>query len=378
MNKKNICILYGGKSGEHEVSTRSAASIVKNLNRDRYNILLIGIDRDGIWHYQEKPEIVNIQNQGDALKINLSDKPTSIVPERGIQYGDKILQIDVVFPALHGTFGEDGTIQGLLEIADLPYVGSGVLGSALSMDKEKAKRIWRETGLPIVDFEVIAESEIDIRVPITDISSEKIFSKIRKHPAISRAIKRFDFPMFVKPGSAGSSVGVTKVYTEEELVKAIKEAFQFDSKVLIERSIEAREVECSVIGNTNPRAFLPGEIIPTHDFYDYEAKYIDPNGATLVIPAKLPGETQKEIMETAIKAYRAVEAWGFARVDFLLDKKTGKLYINEINTIPGFTIISMFPKLCENGGLPYSEIIDTLVKLALEKYREKKSKRYRL
>ncbi len=367
MSKKTICILYGGKSGEHEVSTRSAASIVKNIDRERYDIILIGIDKDGTWHYQEKPEIVHISNQGDALKIKPSDKLTNIVPERGIRYGDKFLKIDVVFPALHGSFGEDGTVQGLLEIADLAYVGSGVLGSSLSMDKEKAKRIWRERGLPIVDFELITGQEI-----------EKNLAEPEQHPSIVRAIQRFGFPMFVKPSSAGSSVGVSKVYTEKELAIAIEHALQFDRKVLIERSIEAREIECSVIGNENPRAFPPGEVIPTHDFYDYEAKYTDPEGASLVIPANLPEKLQKEIMETAIKAYSSVEAWGFARVDFLLGKETEEIYINEINTIPGFTVISMFPKLCENGGLPYPEIIETLINLALEKHREKKSKRYHL
>ncbi len=359
MEKKNLCILYGGKSGEHEVSTRSAASIVNNVDRERYNLILIGIDKSGRWHYQESPEIIKTP-EGDAIRVKPSLQRVSIAPEEGIMVNGKILNIDVVFPVLHGTFGEDGTIQGALEIADIPYVGSGVLGSSVSMNKEKAKRLWRDAGLPIVDFELFVETE-----------EIKATSKTLK-----RATERLGFPLFVKPNSAGSSVGVTKANNIEELLEGVKNALTFDSRVLIERSIDGREIECSVIGNKHPRAFNPGEIIPKHEFYDYEAKYTDPEGAELKIPAALPKELKERVKSIAVEAYKAVEAWGFSRVDFLLEKDTNQLYINEINTIPGFTVISMFPKLCENDGIPYPEIIDTLIELAIEKYNEKKSKKY--
>ncbi len=355
--KTTICILYGGKSGEHEISLRSAASIVKNLKEEFYETILVGIDREGRWHLQEKASIVKIENQGESLLLEKTGKKVSIVPGEGLFCEGESISVDVVFPILHGSYGEDGTIQGLLEIADIPYIGSGVLGSSLSMDKEKAKKVWRQEGLPVVDFGTI-------RRHLNEGEAEEIAGKL-------------GFPLFAKPARTGSSLGITKVEDTSGLEDALKEAFIYDSKVILERAITGREIECSVIGNREPVSFPPGEIIPKHSFYDYSAKYTDPEGAQLVIPARISEELSREIQGIAREAYRAVEAEGFSRVDFFVEDKTGKIYINEINTIPGFTSISMFPKLCQAGGMPYPEILDRLIALALEKYREKQEVKYR-
>jgi D-alanine-D-alanine ligase len=259
---------------------------------------------------------------------------------------------------LHGSFGEDGTLQGLLEITGLPYVGAGVLGSAASMDKETAKRLWRDAGLPIVDFEVIQRnSGADER---------------------RRAAARIGWPLFVKPCAAGSSLGASRALDERELDAALAEALAFDTRALLERYIDAREIECAVIGNSTPRAFLPGEVVPAggHTFYDYDAKYVDPDGATLVATADLEAATREQIMRTAEAAYAAVRCAGMARVDFFLERRTGAVFLNEINTIPGFTSISMFPRMCEASGLPYSNLLDTLIELALSQHAERHSIRY--
>jgi D-alanine-D-alanine ligase len=267
--------------------------------------------------------------------------------------------LDVVFPVLHGTFGEDGTVQGLLELADVPYVGAGVLASAAGMDKDVMKRLFRDAALPIVPWELILRSEW-----------QNDPGAVRK-----RIEKQLRYPLFVKPVNLGSSVGISKVHGRRELEAALNLAAQYDRKILVEKGIDAREIECSVLGNDHPQASVPGEVLSVNEFYDYEAKYIKP-GSELVIPAKLTPRQTKQVREVAIRAFRAVDGAGMARVDFLLDRKTGKVYLNEINTIPGFTSISMYPKLWEASGLPYSRLLDRLIELALERYREKSSTRF--
>lgn len=351
MNKTSIVLLYGGRSGEHEVSLRSAASVLKHLKKDLYSIYLIGISKSGIWFHQEIPEII------EETLIIKEDPPqtVSVLPGQGLYCMEEKIPAQVVFPVLHGTFGEDGTIQGLLEIANLPYLGATVGGSYLGMDKDVAKIIWEHHNLPVVPFKTLRKQEI-------------------QHPGFSwealqqEMVQSFGLPLFVKPSQSGSSVGVSRVDREDHFRSAAEEALRFDNKILIEPGVDAREVECSVIGNSDPLSFPPGELSPSHDFYDYEAKYIDPDGAALIIPATLREEQEKEIRKTAIKAYKALECRGMARVDFFLDNNNGNVYLNEINTIPGFTSISMFALMCEAGGLCYSDLLDKLVSYAFEEY----------
>jgi D-alanine-D-alanine ligase len=325
--------VYGGRSGEHEVSLRSAESIVAAMDRDRYEILPVLIDKDGRWQRIDK----------DGRR-----RAGAISPEPGSNPG-----IDVVFPVLHGTFGEDGTVQGLLELADLAYVGAGVLGSAVSMDKEVTKRLLVERGLPVVEYMVVRRG----RFRAEDVCG------------------RIPFPAFVKPANLGSSVGVSKVKTCEELIAAVEFAAQFDRKILIERGIEGREFECSVLGNDDPIAAVPCEILASRDFYDYEDKYLL-NQAHTIVPADLTAEQTREIQRLAVRAYQACECEGMARIDFLMEFSTGRFFVNEPNTIPGFTSISMYPKMWEAAGLPYSKLIDRLIELALERHRERQATRY--
>jgi D-alanine-D-alanine ligase len=264
------------------------------------------------------------------------------------------LVTDCVFPLLHGSYGEDGTVQGLLELAELPYVGAGVMASSLALDKEKSKQVWRQAGLPVLDW-----------LTASDARPETLAK-------ISAALPP---PLFVKPARCGSSVGISKVHTISELEPALKEALRFDFKALVEPALNAREIECSVLGNHSPLAFAPGEIVPRHEFYDYAAKYVDPDGARLLIPAEIPAQLQRAIQDTAVAAYRQVECAGMARVDFLLDTNSGSYYLSEINTIPGFTDISMFPKLCEASGIAYPELLKRLFSLARERYREQRGLR---
>jgi D-alanine-D-alanine ligase len=351
---KRMVILYGGRSGEHEVSLMSAASIVRHLDISLFEAILIGASKDGEWH---------LQDPGAAARARASEGPLSIAegsrvlvsPGRGLvvegaKGGLEPLPCDLVFPVLHGTFGEDGTVQGLLELAGLPYVGAPVLGSALGMDKEKSKELWLRAGLPVVPFIALRQATL------VDL------------PAIARkAEARFGWPCFVKPSCAGSSVGASKVASAEALGPALRSAFEWDEKVLIEPFVNAREIECSVLGNADPVAFPPGEVEPSHEFYDYEAKYIDPDGARLEVPARITKEQAERVKEVAIAAYKACELSGMARVDFFIDKRTGEVMLNELNTIPGFTHISMYPRMCEAGGLPYPELITRLAELALER-----------
>jgi D-alanine-D-alanine ligase len=354
----NICVLFGGCSGEHEVSLRSAASVVKHLDPAKFQVTAIGIDKAGRWHLQDTIVSATVHGQGDALAIVQSLDTVSIVPSDGIHAATGKLDIDCVFPVLHGDFGEDGKIQGLLEVADLAYVGAGVLGSAASMDKEAAKRLWRDSGLPIVDFAVVHRHSSQ---------QERL-----------AATARLGWPLFVKPCSAGSSLGASRVDGPDEMDAALAAAFQFDSRALIERHVNAREIECAVIGNTSPRAYVPGEIVPGngHAFYNYQAKYTDANGAQLVDAAELDEATRVQIMRTAEAAYAAVRCEGMARVDFFLERGTGAVFLNEINTIPGFTNISMFPRMCEASGLSYPKLLEALIELALDRNKEKSSLRY--
>jgi D-alanine-D-alanine ligase len=311
-----VAVIYGGRTGEHEISLRSAKSIIEALDPEKYKAIHYLISKEGKW------------------------SPRPIVPEPGGNPG-----IDVVFPVLHGTFGEDGTMQGLLELADLPYVGAGVLASSISMDKDMMKRVAKERGLPVVEY-VVAPGSHDL-----------------------------DFPVFVKPANLGSSVGISKARNCEELRAALELARTYDRKVIVERGITGRELECAVLGNEDPVASAPCEILPSREFYDYDDKYLLDLAQT-VIPADLTPEQTAEIQRLAVECYRAVECQGMARVDFLLEGATGKLYINEINTIPGFTSISMYPKMWEYSGLAMPKLIDRLIELALERHAAKQRLRY--
>jgi len=316
-----VAVLYGGRSGEHEISLRSAESIIAGLDPAKYQVQRIFITPEGRW------------------------QPHAISPEPG---GNPA--IDVVFPVLHGTFGEDGTVQGLLELADLPYVGAGVLASAVAMDKEVTKRLLIERGLPVAEYFTVTRGH-----------HEKI---------------DLPFPLFVKPANLGSSVGISKVKSCAELPAALELAGQYDRKILVERGISGREFECSVLGSERPIAAIPCEVVPSREFYDYEDKYLL-DAAKLIVPAPITPQQTAEMQRLAVAAYRAVECEGMARVDFLMESASGKLYINEINTIPGFTSISMYPKMWEAAGVPFAELLDRLIELALERHRARAATRFK-
>lgn len=348
---KTIAILYGGKSGEHEVSLKSGGSIYTNLDKALFRPVLIGVDHDGIWYLQISS---GFREDKKSLKLVKSEKLiVSVVPGRGLYCEGKKLEIDLVFPVLHGTFGEDGTLQGLLEMAGIPYAGAGVTGSAIGMDKALAKQLWLQSGLPVVPF-------ITVRAG----------PGFHEEETLKHAVEQFGFPLFVKPANAGSSVGVTKVNSLEELKSGVKNGFRYDTKLLIEPAIEGREIECSVIGNSDPVSFLPGEVI-SDDFYDYDSKYIHPESVKLSVPADLTENEKNEIKKTAEKAFSTAEAEGFARVDFFIEKNSGKVLINEINTLPGFTEISMFAKLCDVSGLSYKNMLSKIIHLAEERYKQR-------
>ncbi len=365
----NLAILFGGKSSEHEVSLVSASSVARNLDSAKYKIIPIGIAKSGKWYLQSDEELARVQKDASAaFKIEEdSAKIVNIIPggaKDAFLAGGKSLKVDAVFAVVHGTFCEDGVLQGLLEAAEVPYVGCGVMSSGITMDKEKTKVLWRDSGLPIVPYYCFTR---------TDINDNKRYDAL-----VEKTIADFGFPVFVKPCNAGSSVGASKASNARELSMALGEAFMWDNKVLVEKAIEAREIECSVTGNAiiqNPdhdysvvKAYTPGEILPTHEFYDYDAKYKDPDGAALKIPADIDETTTKIIKELAVKAYSVLDCSGLSRVDFFIDKKSGAIYLNEINTIPGFTSISMFPKMCEAAGLAYKDLINLLIDEALERF----------
>jgi D-alanine-D-alanine ligase len=362
MNSKRLttALLFGGKSGEHEVSCISCASVYQNLDAERFDKILIGIDHEGVWYLQSTP---SFNDDTSSLRVEKSEKKiVHPVPGKGLYADGAFLEIDVVLPILHGTFGEDGTIQGLLELCDLPYTGAGVLGSSLCMDKAAVKRIWLQAGLPIIPFEELRE--------VSWLRSSMECSAVRK------ALERFGFPLFVKPARTGSSVGVTRCTDRASLEVAIVEAFRYDTKILLEPLITGREIECSVIGNEKLESFPPGEIIPNHSFYNYEAKYIDPKGAELTVPAELSKELSRELRRISMKAYRVAEVEGFSRVDCFIEKGSNRVLLNEINTIPGFTGISMFSKMCAAGGLSYHELLEELIDLAIQRKRARDGKIY--
>jgi len=365
---KTIAVLYGGKSGEHEVSLISASSIIAHLDKSKYSIVPVGITKNGEWYLQHLPEwAYTPPEQGLMRALPEVEKAERVVavPGAGLwmetKDGLQNLNIDTVFPVLHGTFGEDGTIQGFLETADLPYVGADVLGSAVGMDKEISKRLWLSAGLPVVDY---------ISVDKEDIADENF-------QALARKIEtRFGWPCFVKPACSGSSVGTAKVNQPDTLKAAIVSALRWSERALVEAFVEAREIECAVLGNDKPLAFPPGEIVPSHEFYDYEAKYKDPKGASLLIPAPLSEETKNRIMSIALSAYKYASIKGMARVDFFVEKMTGAVFLNEINTIPGFTAISMYPQMCMRGGLQYSDLLDRLIELGRDQYAARHALEY--
>lgn len=362
---KRVAILYGGKSGEHEVSLQSAASIVRHIDAGLFEPILIAVAKDGTWILQGPEVLERARLEGGALVVG--EGPAVLVaPSRGLLVADEAssrpLPCDCVFPVLHGTFGEDGTIQGLLEVAGLPYVGAPVMGSALGMDKEKAKRLWMAEGLPVVPFALARREDL-----ATAAGLEAFAAQVES---------RFGWPAFAKPACAGSSVGASRVEGRADLARALRLALEWDDKALVEPFLAAREIECSVLGNGEARAFPPGEIVPKHEFYDYEAKYIDPDGAALILPAELAGDLPERIMGLALSAYKALDLSGMARVDFFVDRKSGEVLLNEVNTIPGFTSISMYPKMCEIGGLRYRDLITELVGFALERFGAKAALRY--
>jgi D-alanine-D-alanine ligase len=394
MKKLRIGILFGGRSGEHEVSLLSAASVLNAIDREKYEVVPIGITKDGRWLTAEHaenllqgrlvieprhlragdPEITTaaaVLARGEAVVV----PPEPVHHQSGLvpfqtdasllrRASDRAINVDVIFPVLHGTFGEDGTIQGLLELADIPYVGAGVLGSAAGMDKDIMKSLFIAAGIPIVKHVTILRS-----------AWEKNQKKVERMVA-----SKLKYPVFVKPANLGSSVGISKAHNGKELGPAIEEASRFDRKIVIEQGVggkknKAREIECSVLGNDEPLASIPGEIVPIKEFYDYNAKYLD-EGSELIIPAKLTKAETKKVQELAIRAFKAVDCSGLARVDFLMDPQTRKIYLNEINTMPGFTAISMYPKLWAASGLGYADLIDKLIQLGIERHEDKKKNQY--
>jgi D-alanine-D-alanine ligase len=345
-----VGILFGGRSGEHEVSLNSAASVIAALDPARYEVVPIGITKDGRWLAGSSAQklLPEVLHSGERVMLGADPTVGALVPlDKNLSPS---LHVDVVFPVLHGTYGEDGTVQGLLELADLPYVGSGVIGSAVGMDKDMQKRLFLQAKLPVADFLAVSRGRWE-REPL----------------AVRREIeKKFRYPVFVKPATLGSSV---------ELEQALTFAAEFAQKLVIERTIRGREIELSVLGNEQARASIPGEIVPHREFYDYEAKYLE-EGTRLIIPAKLSKPQVKRFQELAVRAFHAVEALGLARVDFFLERGTNRIYLNEINTIPGFTSISMYPKLWEATGLSYRALLDELIDLALAQHREKQRTKY--
>jgi D-alanine-D-alanine ligase len=370
MKKIRIGVIYGGRSGEHEVSLASAAAVFKNLDPSRYEAIPILIEKSGRWTLPPRPPALEVAADAIAASRRLpaehSAREAHLVAHPG---GDTLLAIDrreatpelstlgldVVFPVMHGPYGEDGTVQGLLELANVPYVGAGVLASAVGMDKAVMKKMFTADGLPICDYDVVL---------VRDWRADA-------HAVLSRIVARLGFPLFVKPANLGSSVGISKAKHSTELRTAIDFAAEFDRKIVVEAAVPAaREIECAVLGNDEPEASVPGEIIPSREFYDYEAKYLD-EGSRSVIPAALSEAQSAEVRTLAVKAFKAIDGAGMARVDFLLAGDSGVLYLNEVNTIPGFTTISMYAKLWDATGLTYPRLLDRLVDLAIERHTDK-------
>ncbi len=361
-NKKRlrVGILFGGRSGEHEVSLASAASVIRGLDPDKYEAVPIGITKEGHWlvggaAQKMLPEVLK---GGQRVMMTADPTDAALIPLDRSGGGQRV---DVVFPVMHGTYGEDGTIQGLLDLAGLPFVGAGVLGSAIGMDKDVAKRLLQVAKIPVVPWVAVQRADWE------------------RHPKETQATleKKFKYPMFVKPATLGSSVGMTKVHSRAELAPALNLAAEFAMKILVEKCIVGREIEVSVLGNHDPKASIPGEIVPHREFYDYAAKYLE-EGSQILIPAKLKPAQVKAIQNYAVEAFRDLELSGMARVDFFVEKKAGRIYLNEVNTIPGFTSISMYPKMWEASGIPFRQLIDKLIELALEMHREKARTKYEI
>jgi D-alanine-D-alanine ligase len=373
--KIRVGLIFGGRSGEHEVSLASANAVMANLDKNKYDVVPIGITKTGSWLLGTEPakliaaeQSVGQEQAGEGgdetqehtTSVTLTGDPNLrrlIALEGGEDLRDKGA-LDVILPVLHGTYGEDGALQGLLEMANVPYVGCGVLGSALGMDKEKMKMVFQAVGLPIVDYLVYRRNQWE-RSP---------------EPILDAVEERIGYPCFVKPVNLGSSVGVNKAHDRGELEHAINVAAEYDHKIIIERGINCRELEVSVLGNDEPIASVVGEVISSNEFYDYRAKYLDGKSQT-IIPAQLPGETAEEVRRDALQAFLALDLSGLARVDFFLEKESGKVYINEVNTMPGFTQISMYPKLWEASGLPFPQLLDRLIELAIERHADRQRNR---
>jgi D-alanine-D-alanine ligase len=377
VKKTRVIILFGGRSAEHEVSLLSARNVFLALDRSRFEPKLVGIDKQGHWRFEPEQTLLNATGDPRLLKLVAAGKELAVpvhpetvdVAKAGgtagatsdVQSQDArplLASDDVVFPVLHGTYGEDGTVQGLLELADIAYVGPGHLGSAIGMDKDVTKRLLDQAGIPVVPWRLVTAHAM------------------KRDPDRCVALaSELGFPCFVKPANAGSSVGVSKVKSAAEMEKALRAALDFDTKVLVEAGVNAREVECAVLGNDEPMASMPAEIVVHHKdgFYSYDAKYVDADGADAKIPADLPAATATRVRELAVDTFRTLELAGMARVDFFLDRDTGALYVNEVNTIPGFTAISMYPKMWEASGMPVQELVSRLIDLAIERRQARRA-----
>jgi D-alanine-D-alanine ligase len=361
--KKTIAVVCGGKSGEHEVSLRSAFYVYNNLDKKKYQVIILAIDKKGNWFFGHNfKDLVNTRGLLWKLKPRLEEivllKSKNGSQVLSLKKKKIITKINIFFPLIHGTYGEDGCLQGFFELLDVPYVGANVIGSAVGMDKEVTKKILMIDKIPVTKFVIIKRED----------------SLKEKEEKIKTAIKQFDFPLFIKPVSLGSSVGITKVCSKKDVKRAIKEAFQYDHKIIIEKFVKGREIECSVLGNDNPKASLPGEI-KSVDFYSYKAKYLDEHEAKLLVPAPLDKKQIAQIQKLSIETFKALGLKGMARIDCFL-KSNGQLIVNEVNTIPGFTQISMYPKLWEVSGIKYSKLLDKLVQLAIESHNEKNKLRF--
>jgi len=357
-NKLRVGVIFGGRSGEHEVSLVSATSIIKSLDRGKYEVVPIGIAQSGRWLSSDWT--LQMLKSKDGLEL---EPERFLVPEPNRQAlmsvdGESSSQLDVVFPVVHGTYGEDGTLQGLLELANIPYVGAGVLGSAVGMDKIVQKQLYEQASIPIAKYVWFHSSEC----------------KSKPKKLVAEIEKRLKYPLFTKPANTGSSVGISKAHNRKELMEYLSVAADYDRKVVVEQGVKnAREIECAVLGNDDPIASIAGEIIPSNEFYDYDAKYVD-GKSTAVIPAHISKRMVKEVQRFAVKAFRVLDLAGMARVDFFVTKNDN-IYLNEVNTIPGFTSISMYPKLWEASGISYGELLDRLISLAIDRHREKNALR---
>lgn len=364
MSKKiNVCLIFGGRSGEHQVSLVSAWNIFHGLDRKKYKVSLIGISQDGSWHFGNDESLWSNHENIEKISLNTKMKKVTAVQRKAgaslvdLKNGKKIAAVDVFFPITHGTFGEDGCLQGLFEMIDVAYVGPGVLGSSIGMDKEISKRILRDSGFFVAKFYAIKKYEMSPNI-------------------IERAIRDLKFPIFVKPARLGSSVGISKAINKKDLLVAISEAFQYDTKIILEEAIVGREIECAILGNDQPLASIPGEIELLQGFYSYSAKYVDTDSSRPIVKAELSKSISKKIMKMAVNIFKTLECEGMSRIDFFLTSK-GKVYVNEINTLPGFTNVSMYPKMLEQTGVAYSGLLDRLIALAMER-KEEQSKLKRI